>query len=380
MTTKSKSGVLVIATLAILIAFPALGRAARVTVYPTAVYQPTLDRIVVFVTGNDGHLYDKYWDGSAWVWQDQGIPPGTEFVSFPQSLGAVYQPTLDRIVVFVTAGDGHMWDKYWDGSAWVWEDQGIPPDGVTVDRMRPVYQESLDRIVVFTHGVNLWDKYWDGSAWVWEDQGKPNGARAFADDLSAVYQPTLDRIVVFITDDDVHPYMNHLYDKYWDGSAWVWEDQERPPGAFHISNLSAIYQPTLDRIVVFVDGFDTSFHRHLYDKYWDGSAWVWEDQGLPPGTLSVDLPSAVFQPTLDRMVVFVEGSDGHLWDKYWDGSAWVWEDQGLPPGTRSVATPSAVYQPTFDRIVVFVTGDNGHLYDKYWDGSAWVWEDQGMPQ
>ena len=73
MTTKSMPGVQLLVTLAMLIAFPTLGRAAVVS-YPAAVYQPSLDRIVVFVNGADGHLYDKYWDGSAWVWEGQGMP------------------------------------------------------------------------------------------------------------------------------------------------------------------------------------------------------------------------------------------------------------------------------------------------------------------
>ena len=41
----------------------------------SAIYQSTLDRISVFVTAtNGGHLYDEYWDGSKWVWEDQGTP------------------------------------------------------------------------------------------------------------------------------------------------------------------------------------------------------------------------------------------------------------------------------------------------------------------
>lgn len=38
------------------------------------IYQPTLDRISIFVNGSDGHLYDKYWNGSQWAWEDQGTP------------------------------------------------------------------------------------------------------------------------------------------------------------------------------------------------------------------------------------------------------------------------------------------------------------------
>jgi hypothetical protein len=79
---------------------------------------------------------------------------------------------------------------------------------------------------------------------------------------------------------------------------------------------------------VFVVGLGSD---HLYDKYWNGREWVWQDQGMPSGTTSVtDVPlSTVYQPTLDRIAVFVAGDDGHLYDKYWNGREWVWEDQDL---------------------------------------------------
>src|SRR5262245_28578081 len=93
----------VIAAMAISVAFPMAGRATGVG-YPSAVYWPTLDRIYVFVTGFDGQLYDKYWNGSAWVWEDQGIPPGSLAAYSPST---VYDQTLNRISVFVVGDNGH---------------------------------------------------------------------------------------------------------------------------------------------------------------------------------------------------------------------------------------------------------------------------------
>jgi len=74
------------------------------------------------VVGNNGHLYDKYYNGG-WIWEDQGNPPGALAIGSPD---AVYQPTLDRIVTFVVGNNGHLYDKYWNGQQWVWEDQGDP--------------------------------------------------------------------------------------------------------------------------------------------------------------------------------------------------------------------------------------------------------------
>ena len=286
----------VIAVTAMSIAFPFLGRAAGV-LYPNAVYQPTLDRIYVFVVGYEAHphLYDKYWNGSSWVWEDQGIPPGATSVAgaasvAPSAPSAVYQPTLDRIAVFVTGDNGHLYDKYWNGSAWVWEDQGMPP-GAASGAFAPsaVYQPTLDRISVFvvTPYGRLYDKYWNGSAWVWEDQGfhpNPTAGLNFLTAPSAVYQPTLDRISVFVTDE-----YQSLYDKYWNGNAWVWEDQGAADGAVYLNSASAIYQPTLDRISVFI----TDVNDHLMTSIGMGVHGCGRTRGLlpaHPGTVSPHRP------------------------------------------------------------------------------------------
>jgi uncharacterized protein YegJ (DUF2314 family) len=98
--------------------------------------------------------------------------------------------------------------------------------------------------------------------------------------------------------------------------------------------------------------------------------------------MSINLPAAVYQSAIDRVQVFVQGSDGHLYDNFWDGTQWVWEDHGTPPGTGVGVldgTHAAVYQSAIDRVQVFVKGSDGHLYDNFWDGTQLVWEDHGTP-
>ncbi len=69
--------------------------------------------------------------GQQWVWEDQGLPSGMAAV---EPIGAVYQPTLDRIIAFGEAyslvngqvNDNGLYDKYWNGQQWVWQSQGFP--------------------------------------------------------------------------------------------------------------------------------------------------------------------------------------------------------------------------------------------------------------
>src|SRR6516165_6526606 len=77
---------------------------------PSTVFQTTLNRLTTFVVGNNGHLYDKYYN-NGWIWEDQGTPPGALAIDSP---GAVYQTPLDRIVAFVMGDNGHLYDKYYN--------------------------------------------------------------------------------------------------------------------------------------------------------------------------------------------------------------------------------------------------------------------------
>jgi hypothetical protein len=95
-------------------------------------------------------------------------------------------------------------------------------------------------------------------------------------------------------------------------------------------------------------------------------------------------PSALYQTSLDRLHVFVTGTNGHLYIKYWNGQQWQWRDESTPPGVTWFANPSAVYQTSIDRVIAVVTGSDGHLYLNYWDGDRGskdpVWEDRGTQQ
>jgi hypothetical protein len=98
---------------------------------------------------------------------------------------------------------------------------------------------------------------------------------------------------------------------------------------------------------------------------------------VPAGATNVSAPSAVYNPDRDSIDVFVTGDDGHLYDNYWDGSAWQWADLRVPLDANAVRNPSAVYHPTFHSMFVFVIGDNGHLFE--WNGVDRQWYDRGTP-
>ena len=65
----------------------------------------------VFVVARDGHLWNIYWDGTAW---HHWVEMGGDFAAGAEVAASTWGP--DRIDVFVNSA-GELWQRWWDGSA-----------------------------------------------------------------------------------------------------------------------------------------------------------------------------------------------------------------------------------------------------------------------
>ena len=167
----------------------------------------------------------------------------------------------------------------------------------------------------------------------WADQGTPPGQTVAGrvgivtvmDSPSAAQRP-----YAFVLSD------RHLWVNWLNGTQWIWGDQGTPPGqtvAGRVGIVTVMDSPSAaQRPYVFVIGGDDG---HLWLNWWNGSEWAWADQGIPPGQTVIggvgivtvmDSPSAAQRP-----FAFVIGSDHHLLVNWWNGSQWIWGDQGTPP-------------------------------------------------
>jgi hypothetical protein len=93
-------------------------------------------------------------------------------------------------------------------------------------------------------------------------------------------------------------------------------------------------QPTTDRAVAFYSAYTPGAPRYFGDVYEDATGTGADNQGSPPAGLAggsqnaaLPSPSAIYQPTRDRIVAFVVGGDGALYDKTYNGA---WESLGTP--------------------------------------------------
>ncbi len=237
--------------------------------------------------------------------------------------------------------------------------------------------------ITVNYGRN-WDKpghlqvnYWDGSEWLWADQNMPSGNPLAGTPGAVTYdQGGTQHLYAFAQGTN-----GHLVVNYWDGSGWHWADQGAPVGTSMAGVPAVIAYPQggKHRIYAFVRGAN----GRLLVNYWDGSSWHWADQGAPSGVTLTGSPAAVTIKEGSKQLIytFVRGTNGRLYVNYWTGSSWHWADQEAPAGVAVAGTPNAIiYKESGSlRIYAFVRGSNGHLLVNYWNGSSWHWADQGAP-
>jgi hypothetical protein len=260
---------------------------------------------MVFVAGEDSHLYRGFWDEPQrkWVWTDHGMPGaptlGRPFVPVVSSPAAVFlskQNPLPRIAAFVRGKDGNLYTLYTpdDGQNWNWEQPStlIPASALPFHpntEPSAVYHESQDQAFEFAIGRDghVYDDRWRPESGLWEDQGPLPGPSVNYPIPHAVYRASQDRLHLFATGQDGHLYANIFYQPSSGNWTWLsWDDAGLPPGSSISTPTSphAVHHTSLDRVFAFVGGQN----GHLYSVFYDDNQrkWVWEDQGSPPALCS----------------------------------------------------------------------------------------------
>lgn len=344
----------------------------------------TATQISLFARATDGRLIQRWWDGSQWNWTDHGTPPGTTIDSSPAAV-VFSEGGVTKISVFAQGGNGSLINRWWDGSQWNWTDHGTPPGGTISSPPAAIVFKDADttKISVFAIGSNqnLINRWWDGSQWNWTDHGRLTASgfvQNQAPAIAAWTEGTTTKFSVFTR----QVAGNQIVQRWWDGSQWNWFGHGSPPGTTIVSAFAAIAWDSGSglRFNVFAQGGN----NHLIERWWDGSQWNWNDQGLPPTGTVDSAPTMVFWYTGGgvRISLFARGTTGRLINRWWDGSSWIWTDHDFPPGaTLGIGAPSSIAWQlgSVTRINVFAVSLDGRLIERWWDGNQWNWSDHGYP-
>jgi hypothetical protein len=69
-------------------------------------------------------LWERFWNGTTWVWNDTGRNVAGDPVAVSYGNLADLDGSDVRMNLFVTGDDGKLWERYWNGTTWTWADTG----------------------------------------------------------------------------------------------------------------------------------------------------------------------------------------------------------------------------------------------------------------
>jgi hypothetical protein len=282
-------------------------------------------RLDAFVTGTDGIVYHRFFNGTSWAWE---ALPGEASTSDASSVSTA----SGSIDVFIQGADNALWRRHFSAGAWVpnWERVG----GVIIGAPAAV-SIGTGKIDVFVQGADnhLWLAAFDGvSTWTWSNPGGVLGAPPTA--ISTA------------------PGSAEAFLRGADGALWRWVATGTwtplggklfgTPAASHRGGVSDVY----------VEGTDTALW-HWTDF---SGASLWEPLG---GRLAA--PPAAASWGASRQDVLLQGTDSALWHAWSTTSAatggWVWE--GL--GGKITGSPAVVTWGA-NRLDAFVRGTDNRLW------------------
>lgn len=337
---------------------------------------------LVFDSEN-GSLAGRYnLNVSGWVVGGDGVNYTTAWLHNPND-------TQSDDYVYSVGQNGHLYDYHWSGSAgWSITDLGAPgnaltgsPSGQTEIQDGSVVQ---DLYVNGTEG-NLHEYWYQNGAWHNGTLYPPSGVSFIGSPSAFSYTlpaQTAENHSVFDIGSN-----GHLYNYSWhEGvSGWALTDLSATFGAYVSTSWSPSAQAFLQSGSEVQDVYVASSNYTLGEFWWNGS-WHFSSPGgavpLPSGVSVWSTPSAMTfsypnSPSTTRHSVFFTGSNGHLYDYQWaQGSSWSWNDI-----TNAVGSVSAQYDPSANFLVqsgsgvqdVFVAGTDGDIHEYYFSQSNNAW-------
>jgi hypothetical protein len=363
-------------------------------------------RISLFALGkDDGKVWERSWDGGGWSWHDTGFRGAALSKGGAMLVHGV--PTLDakdlRMHLYVQNFDTKLHVRYWDGASWTWSDTGkelgrylTGPEIVAHGDLSSPDQARI-RVHVYVRGAmgEVWDRYWDGTRWIWVNTEFPG---KFTGRVSAFIHGDLESVNP--TDVQIQLFARSLDGTLWqgDGTNWTWKDMgvTGVGDAFVIAHgLRRSLDPRWVRMRVYQGG-------PLSQGVWDGERWSWyvmtgtrsprplaaHVRGSP---ISDGIP-ATDDPQYLRMLLYTvgprapRGFDSYLHEFFWDGEKWSGSNTEKELPSASYASAALIARGDLTRasaagvrINLFAVGRDGHLWERYWNGASWEWVDTKYP-
>jgi hypothetical protein len=332
-----------------------------------AVASPSSGRLDLFVRNTSLGVSHRYQDGSGLhAWENLGSGTGNGyFVGEPSaaSWGA------NRIDVFAIGGDGNLWHRYWDGTAWnpAGQFENLSNGGHFLIGTPSAVAWGVNKLTVFARDLSGALDYWDctGPTCQWH----PTLGGWLATDPMAI-SSSPDHVDVVLLGN-----LGHTFHQFYTATSGVYSGYED----WGTANNGSVFvsQPTTASYdASHVDAFNVSADGNLWTKHNNGTSWgAWQLMGMPPSGLvygsaaAVDLSSGVW-------ATFVRDSNAAAWNCWWTGSHCPssWESHGGTMTTEPTLISVSPYQLDF-----FVRGtDQAVWHQGFVSPGPWFgWESWG---
>ncbi len=322
--------------------------------------------------GPNGRIYELYWDGNAWHYNDLTAAAGAPLASFDQMKAYVYTAEGSQHVVYLGLDnqgllDNHVHELYWNGD-WHHNDLTLAA-GAPLALTTPTGYEfrQLEHVVYAGNDGHIYELWHDSNGWHYNDL---TGARAVAiGPLTAhVFAALGTQHVVYLGGQFGKDGL-HVDELHWDNEGWHSSDLTIAAGAplasdGQVTDYTFEAQATQHVDYVGVDG-------HIHELWWNyDNGWHHNDLTMATGAPLGGRPMGyVFRPDGTQHVVYA-GSDGHIHELWWDSSGWHRNDLTTATGAPAAGGDPTGYEFTPNvgqgtQRVVYTTSDH-HVVQLQW--------------
>ena len=319
--------------------------------------------------GNDGHVWQNWWTGQAWQWDDLGGL--TNERTIVTALGSVTDPVNNAPqFLLVVASDGHLWHLASHRGSVIppsatWADWGMPAPGVTIVKaMGLTYSRGPFAYVLGSDG-NLYIYQGVDDVPGWGSVDTPPGVAID----SAFGCVTLGGFTndsapcCFVRGSD-----GNLWRNLWNGGNFEWD----PLG-----------QPTADVAISASLGATTNLGRdndvaYCFCQGSDGAVWYyssangWNQQSLD-GLAGISQGMGAITLGTDRPYLYVLDNVGSLWVMQFNNGSFAWQPLGTPPNAGvSITMPLGTLATADNRPYCYMLGSDGQVWQNFWSGD-FVW-------
>ena len=157
-----------------------------------------------------------------------------------------------------------------------------------------------------------------------------------------------------------------------DTAVQEWADLGRPTwaGLGPAEGVSIVNEETGDRSLFLLSDAGTLVELFYSSGGSTGEVWHWHDHGCPDGDHIVGPPGGL----INMRSLFMVTASGTVYERYWDGSRWIWVSHGHSGGRTLPARPVAL-----DNRHIFFLREDHLLTERFWNGIEWVWSIHRVP-